>query len=186
MILTAVALIQTPSNLQGAMRINGNQVLSSAGAYGSLTARRSHREGSGAQMPPSGLIFQAGQAVVLRGSLAGAARSPSVATRARELGLGLSFDIAHVVYGEFVGGTCPIVQTGDVNLSGAITSADVITVVNFVFKGGASPMPCQAAADVDCSGAVTSSDIIRLVNFVFKGGIAPCDGCTSPLVTQCP
>ena len=31
---------------------------------------------------------------------------------------------------------CPVTQTGDVNVSGAITSADIIYMVNHVFKGG--------------------------------------------------
>jgi hypothetical protein len=80
---------------------------------------------------------------------------------------------------------CPITLTGDVNVSGTITSADIIGLVNFVFKGGAAPQPCTAAGDVNCNGAVTSADIIGLVNYVFKGGAAPCDGCTSPLASQC-
>ena len=80
---------------------------------------------------------------------------------------------------------CPITLTGDVNVSGAITSADIIYMVGFVFKGGAGPLPCDAAGDVNCSGAVTSADIIYMVGFVFKGGPDPCDGCTSGLVSEC-
>ncbi len=55
------------------------------------------------------------------------------------------------------------------------TSADLIEIVNFVFKGGPTPYPIPAAGDVNCSGEVTSSDLIALVNYVFKGGAAPCD-----------
>lgn len=83
------------------------------------------------------------------------------------------------------GGGCPIVVSGDVNLSTTVTSADIIGVVNFVFKGGATPMPCEANGDVNCNAAVTSADIIVLVNFVFKGGPAPCNTCTSPLAAGC-
>jgi cysteine-rich repeat protein len=82
-------------------------------------------------------------------------------------------------------GDCPIVLTGDVNLSGTITSADIISVLGFVFKGGAQPQPCVAAGDVNCDGVITAADIIGLVVFVFRGGTAPCDGCTSPLAGQC-
>ena len=71
------------------------------------------------------------------------------------------------------------------NLSGTITSADIIGLVNFVFKGGDPPLPCVAAGDVNCGGTVTSADIIALVNYVFKGGLAPCDACTSPLAAAC-
>jgi hypothetical protein len=80
---------------------------------------------------------------------------------------------------------CPITLTGDVNVSGTITSADIIGLVNFVFKGGAAPLPCTASGDVNCSGTVTSADIIGLVNFVFKGGASPCDACASPLAAEC-
>ena len=74
-------------------------------------------------------------------------------------------------------GECAVLTTGDVNVSGTITSADIIGLVNFVFKGGATPQPCEGAGDVNCSGTVTSADIIGLVNFVFKGGAPPCDVC---------
>jgi len=72
---------------------------------------------------------------------------------------------------------CPVAKTGDVNIDGAYTSADIISLVNFVFKSGAAPLPCQASGDVNCSSSVTSADIIHLVNHVFKGGPAPCDVC---------
>jgi hypothetical protein len=105
-------------------------------------------------------------------SLAGRASSASYA-------MGIGF-----WYGVGTGG-CPITMTGDVNVSGTITSADIIGLVNYVFKGGAPPLPCVAAGDVNCNGAVTSADIINLVNYVFKGGAAPCNGCTSPLAAGC-
>jgi len=83
-------------------------------------------------------------------------------------------------------GTCSIHRTGDVNQDCYITSADVIGLVNFVFKGGITPVPCKAAGDVNCSGSVTSADIIGLVGYIFKGGVSPCDACTSPLAGECP
>jgi hypothetical protein len=73
---------------------------------------------------------------------------------------------------------CPIVKTGDVNVDDALTSADIISVVNYVFKAGDPPQPIEAAGDVNCDGSVNSSDIILLVNHVFKGGPVPCDACT--------
>ena len=69
---------------------------------------------------------------------------------------------------------CAIAMTGDVDLSNAITSGGIIYMVNFVFKGGTTPQPCQAAGDVNCDGSDTSSDIIFLVNHVFKSGPDPC------------
>ena len=88
-------------------------------------------------------------------------------------------------YGVGAEAGCPITRTGDVNVSGTITSADIIGLVNYVFKGGAQPQPCVASGDVNCSGAVTSADIISLVNYVFKAGPSPCDACTSPLAAGC-
>lgn len=73
---------------------------------------------------------------------------------------------------------CPITSTGDVNSDGSHTSSDIIYLVNFVFKSGATPIPCEAAGDVNCSGSVTSADVIYMVNYVFKGAAPPCDACT--------
>lgn len=85
------------------------------------------------------------------------------------------------------GAVCAVTITGDVNLTGTLTSADIIYEVNFVFKGGATPNPCEAAGDVTCNGTVTSADIIYLVNHVFKGGPAPCDICAEiPALWACP
>jgi hypothetical protein len=93
-------------------------------------------------------------------------------------------------YGAGAGGIiveCPITLSGDVNLTGTLTSADIIYLVNFVFKGGPTPNPCEASGDVGCNGTVTSADIIYLVNHVFKGGPPPCDICTQiPGLWTCP
>jgi len=69
-----------------------------------------------------------------------------------------------------------------------ITSSDIIGLVNFVFKGGIGPLPCDESGDVNCTGAVTSADTIALVGFVFKSGPAPCDACTllTPGYWNCP
>lgn len=67
---------------------------------------------------------------------------------------------------------------GDVNADGAVTSGDIIYMVNFVFlAGGPPPQPCDGVGDVNCSGTNTSADIIYLVNYVFKGDIPPCEPC---------
>jgi len=66
---------------------------------------------------------------------------------------------------------------GDVDGSENITSTDIIALVNFTFKNGSSPLPCEGAGDVNCDGVVNSTDIIGLVNFTFKSGPQPCDVC---------
>ena len=73
-----------------------------------------------------------------------------------------------------------VAMTGDVNMTGAISASDIIHCVNYVFKSGPSPQPCEASGDVNCNGSVTSSDVIFLVNYVFKGQAEPCDVC--PLI----
>lgn len=73
---------------------------------------------------------------------------------------------------------CPVAITGDVNVDGVITSADIIYLVNYVFKSAAPPLPVEEAGDVNCDAQVTSADIIYLVNFVFKSDQPPCDVCT--------
>ena len=62
---------------------------------------------------------------------------------------------------------------GDCDKSGAFTSADIISLVNFVFKSG---LPCNYGChgDANCSGQITSADIIHMVNHVFKSGAPPC------------
>jgi len=78
--------------------------------------------------------------------------------------------------------SCPIGVDGDADASGAVTSGDIIYLVNFCFKGQAPTLPCQANGDVNCSGSVTPADVVYLVGYVFKGAAAPCDICLrSPL-----
>lgn len=73
--------------------------------------------------------------------------------------------------------SCPIALTGDVNEDGILSAADIIYLVNYVFKAGSVPQPIELSGDVDCSGSVTSADIIFMVGHVFKSGPAPCDAC---------
>jgi len=82
---------------------------------------------------------------------------------------------------------CLVTLTGDVNLSGQLTSSDIIRLVAYIFMGAMAPLPCAAAADVNCSGTVTSADVVFLVNHIFKGGLPPCDVCALiPELWSCP
>jgi len=56
-----------------------------------------------------------------------------------------------------------------------------------LFKGGAPPDPCPAAADLDRSGVITAGDLVYLINHVFISGPIPSDVCTIiPDVWSCP
>ncbi len=75
---------------------------------------------------------------------------------------------------------CPVPLTGDLNHDLALTSGDIVLLVNVVFKSAPSPTPCLELGDTNCSGLVGTADIITLVNYVFKGGAAPCTMCQCP------
>jgi hypothetical protein len=61
-----------------------------------------------------------------------------------------------------------------VNGDGSLTVADVVYLVNYLFKGGPIPKPYEAG-EANCDGKITVSDVVYLVNYLFKGGPKP--GC---------
>jgi subtilisin family serine protease len=61
---------------------------------------------------------------------------------------------------------------GDFTVDGSVTSADIISLVNYVFKGG-PPSADPWTMDPNLDGSPTAADVIFLVNYVFKGGPAP-------------
>jgi len=63
---------------------------------------------------------------------------------------------------------------GDANEDGVINSADVVYLVNYLFKGGSPPEPSEAG-DTNCDGIINSADVVYLINYLFKGG--PLPGC---------
>ena len=64
-------------------------------------------------------------------------------------------------------------KRGDANSNGTINLADIIYLVNFVFKAGPAPNPLCLGDANNSGGNANLADIIYLVNFVFKGGPAP-------------
>jgi hypothetical protein len=68
---------------------------------------------------------------------------------------------------------------GDVNVpggDGVVDIADVVFLLNYLFKGGDPPEPL-IEGDTSCDGIVDLSDVIILLNYLFKGGPVPkcCD-----------
>lgn len=64
-------------------------------------------------------------------------------------------------------------KRGDANGNGMINLADIIFLVNRVFKGGPATNPLCVGDVNNTGGNPNLSDIIYLVNFVFKSGPAP-------------
>ncbi|HVP35365.1 MAG TPA: dockerin type I repeat-containing protein [Terriglobales bacterium] len=62
-------------------------------------------------------------------------------------------------------------KCGDVNSDGKVMVADVVYLVNYLFKGG--PEPWLIYSDVNGDYKVTVSDVVYLVNYLFKGGPPP-------------
>ena len=81
--------------------------------------------------------------------------------------------------------SCIVELPGDVNVSGAVTSADIIYLIRFVFIRGPEPEPCHGNGDVNCTGNITTADVLTMVNYTFKGGPDFCDICESALPEGC-
>ena len=80
---------------------------------------------------------------------------------------------------------------GDSNSDGKINLADVIFIVNALFRGGPQPA-CPAAADVNGDDFFDLSDATALIEYEWMGGSAPvgpaaCDD-AQPEITpeECP
>ncbi len=68
----------------------------------------------------------------------------------------------------------PFYLLGDLNEDGAVTSLDVVQMLNYVFLGTLFIESHLEAADLDCSGAATSTDVVLLLNYVFLGQPPSC------------
>ena len=62
----------------------------------------------------------------------------------------------------------------DPNNDGTFSVADVVFLINYLFKGGPGPDPLESG-DLNCDGKVSVSDIVYLINYLLKGGPPP--GC---------
>lgn len=63
---------------------------------------------------------------------------------------------------------------GDVNCDAKATVADVVYLINYLFKGGPAPNPYWSG-DANCNGKVNVADVVYLINYLFKGGPPPKD-----------
>jgi len=66
---------------------------------------------------------------------------------------------------------------GDANFDGGIGLADVLYLVNYIFKGAIPPDPERWIGDVNADCKLTLADAIYLVNHIFKTGWPLQQGC---------
>jgi M6 family metalloprotease-like protein len=61
---------------------------------------------------------------------------------------------------------------GDANGNGIADPADVVHLVNYLFRDGPEPDPYEAG-DCNCTGVVNGEDVVYLLNYLFKNGPPP-------------
>ena len=83
-------------------------------------------------------------------------------------------DLRKFVFAPFADSSYPYWWRGDANGDGDINSADIVCLINYLFKFGPDPVPWEAG-DVNCDGDINSADVVYLINYLFKGGPSP--GC---------
>ena len=88
-------------------------------------------------------------------------------------GIRLRPQFVHCPQGDIVLGDTPC---GDVDGSSDINIADIVYMVNYIFRYGAPPQDPRGG-DVDCDLRVTIADVVYLINYMFKAGPKPCLGC---------
>jgi len=67
-----------------------------------------------------------------------------------------------------------IIQRGDIDKDCSYSLLDVISLANYLLKGGPPPDPLKLG-DANCNGLIMIEDVIFLANHILKGGPAP--GC---------
>ena len=58
---------------------------------------------------------------------------------------------------------------GDANGDGLIDLADIVHLINFLYRSGDPPSPLEAG-DANCDGIVDIADVVFLVNYLYRGG----------------
>ena len=66
---------------------------------------------------------------------------------------------------------------GDANADADVTIADVVSLINYLFKSGPAPLPQICVGDANADGEVTIADAVYLVNYLFGNGPPPSSGC---------
>lgn len=65
-----------------------------------------------------------------------------------------------------------VMVRGDCNGDGLVNLADIVFLINYLFRGGPPPSIPQAG-DANCDGRVNLVDLVYLINYIFRSGPAP-------------
>ena len=63
-------------------------------------------------------------------------------------------------------------KKGDATGDGIVDVADVVFLLNYLYKGGGAPNPL-GRGDANTDGIVDVADVVYLLNYLYKGGPAP-------------
>lgn len=61
---------------------------------------------------------------------------------------------------------------GDSNADGVVDIGDCVYTINFLYRGGAAPIPYEAG-NANCEGIVDTGDVVYTINFIFRHGPPP-------------
>jgi hypothetical protein len=66
-----------------------------------------------------------------------------------------------------------VYASGDATNDGGVDAADVVYIINYLFRGDNPPDPLESG-DAYCDGKVDASDVVWLISYLFRNGPAPC------------
>jgi hypothetical protein len=87
-----------------------------------------------------------------------------------QLAVGLSQDSSFYAWQGYVHAAA--YEHGDANANGEVTIADVVYLINYIFRNGSEPVPMETG-DVNGDNESNISDAVYLVNYLFKNGNPP-------------
>lgn len=69
--------------------------------------------------------------------------------------------------------TVLFLKKGDADNNGDMNILDIVYLINFIYKGGPSPIPLSDLGDFDCSGYIDILDIVAIINYLYKNKLQP-------------
>jgi outer membrane protein assembly factor BamB len=71
-----------------------------------------------------------------------------------------------------ISGGIPFWQRGDANFDGTVDAADIVYLLNYLYRND-DPPPNSCAGDVNADGEIGPGDIVYLINYLFRNGDPP-------------